>query len=87
LERRRLETGLSAIHTNKIEFVDLPDVSDKGPGKWTNSRLTELIYLDVVFGCVDCLESILLRQFKHELSHAGCSRRLQKPVALLKVVS
>src|SRR5215813_9432304 len=32
---------------------------------------------------VDCLESILLRQLKHELPDAGCSRRLQEPVALL----
>jgi hypothetical protein len=51
--------------------------------------------LEVAYDCfllappddVDCLESILLRQLKHELSDAGCGRRLQEPVALLEVVS
>jgi hypothetical protein len=36
---------------------------------------------------VDCLESILPRQLKHEFPDAGCSRRLQKPVALLEIVT
>ena len=36
---------------------------------------------------VDGFESILLRQMKHELPDAGCSRRLQEPVALLEIVT
>src|SRR4030095_13056680 len=43
-----------------------------------------LIASEVAYDCfllappddVDCLESILLRQFKHQLPDAGCSRRL-----------
>src|SRR5262245_51404166 len=36
---------------------------------------------------VDCLKSILLRQLKHQLPDAGCSRRLKEPVALLEIVT
>src|ERR1700730_6864964 len=36
---------------------------------------------------VDCLESVMPHQLKHELPHAGCSRRLQKPLSLLEFVS
>src|ERR1700704_915115 len=43
-----------------------------------------LVTSEVAYECVllaptddvDCLESILLRQFKHQLPDAGCSRRL-----------
>src|SRR6202043_3413402 len=54
-----------------------------------------LIASEVAYDCfllappddVDCLESMLLRQLKHKLPDAGCSRCLQEPVALLEIVS
>src|SRR5215475_14491242 len=55
----------------------------------------DLIASEVAYECflltppddIDCLESILLRQLKHQLPDAGCSRRLYKPVALLEIVT
>ena len=57
-------------------------------------RADYLIASEVAYHCfllappddVDCLESILLRQLKHQLPDAGCSRRLQEPVALFEIV-